>query len=267
MLRGDVMPSPFPGMDPYLEHFDHWPGVHLELISCLRAALNRVIRPRYLATVEERVYLSHDPDDPRVLGILDVQLVETAPDAPGPVMQGDANTIQPVTLTWPGRIKVREPYVQIVDADSRDVVTVIEVVSPTNKRKGMPGRKSYMRKRSEVLRTPANWLEIDLQRLGDATFSRHRLPPCEYAVCSSPAVRRPEYLVWPIRIHQPLPTVSVPLRTPDPDVPLNLQAVFTEAYERGSLEGLVDYRQPPKPPLPPGWMAWADGLLRERGLR
>jgi hypothetical protein len=74
-------------------------------------------------------------------------------------------------------------------------------------------------------------------------------------------------LVLPIRLAAPLPVVGIPLREPDPDAPLDLQAVLTEAYARGSFDGFVRYRQPPVPPLPPELDAWADILLREKGLR
>jgi hypothetical protein len=47
----------FPGMDPYLENPQLWPGVHNSLIIYLRDQLQPLLRPRYIAAVEERVYV------------------------------------------------------------------------------------------------------------------------------------------------------------------------------------------------------------------
>ncbi len=68
------MPSPFPGMDPYLETPDLWPDVHHELISQIRQVLNPALRPRYVARVELRLYVSDDDDPGRDVLILDVRI-------------------------------------------------------------------------------------------------------------------------------------------------------------------------------------------------
>ena len=57
------MPSPFPGMDPYLEDPDLWPDVHANLIASIQAELNQQIAPNYVARVEQRVFIS-DENDP-----------------------------------------------------------------------------------------------------------------------------------------------------------------------------------------------------------
>jgi hypothetical protein len=56
------MPSPFPGMDPYLEHPAWWPGVHHRLIVGLADVLGPVLRPNYAVSVEERVYVGIPED-------------------------------------------------------------------------------------------------------------------------------------------------------------------------------------------------------------
>src|SRR6516164_1643463 len=68
------MPSPFPGMDPYLETPDLWPDVHHELISQIRHQLNPRLRPKYVARVELRVYISDDDDPGRKVIIPDVRI-------------------------------------------------------------------------------------------------------------------------------------------------------------------------------------------------
>ena len=48
------MPGPFPGMDPYLEHPARWPGVHDGLIVAMRAELNAILLPNYIAVIGKR---------------------------------------------------------------------------------------------------------------------------------------------------------------------------------------------------------------------
>jgi hypothetical protein len=251
-------------MDPYLEDPAEWPGVHHRLISDIQTALNRAIRPRYIAVVEGRVYLSDEPDQDRPLRVPDVQ-IRRADDGPPPVQS--PVIVEPVIVRTVRRAKLREARVEILEAGSRSVVTVIEVLSPTNKRPGSTGRGSFLRKRREVLRSAANWVEIDLLRAGEPTFPRQGVPPCEYAVHVSPVGLRPNGKVWPIRLIDRLPTVSIPLRDPDPDAPLDLQAVLDAAYDAAGFDALVDYRADPVPPLPPDLADWSSRLLDGRGLR
>jgi hypothetical protein len=48
---------------------------------------------------------------------------------------------------------------------------------------------------------------------------------------------------------------------------LDLAAAFTRAYDAGAYDLLVDYTQEPEPPLSRAAAAWAEALLREKGLR
>lgn len=45
------MPSPFPGMDPYIEGPGIWQDFHSDFAAEIRTALNRTIRPRYIAAI------------------------------------------------------------------------------------------------------------------------------------------------------------------------------------------------------------------------
>jgi hypothetical protein len=174
---------------------------------------------------------------------------------------------EPVTVTTLLDDEVREPYLTVLERASGRVVTVIEVLSPTNKVAGSVGRAVYTAKRSEVLRSETNWVEIDLLREGVPVFAREGYPECEYLVHVSKRAGRPKGLVWPIRLHQRLPEIFVPLAGKDPDARLDLQPLLDTVYDRGPYAVKLNYRKDPVPPLPPDLAAWADGLLRKKKLR
>lgn len=259
------MPSPFPGMDPYLEHPALWPDVHHELISSIRALLNEVIRPRYIARVEERLYLTADYEpDPELQRVPDVTvdlvLPSTAAPAPGAV-----------AVTTPVLVRqaepIREARVEVREVQTNEVVTVIEVLSHANKTPGSAGRKSFLQKRDEVLATPVNWVEIDLLRSGSGHRLRQRYRRHQYLVYSSPVALRPDGKVWPIRLQDRLPVVGVPLQGSDAEATLDLGRALSLAYDRAGYDATVKYAAEPKPPLPPELAGWADALLREKNLR
>ena len=267
------MPSPFPGMDPYLEKPALWPDVHHGLISVLQATLNQQVRPRYYVRVEERVYISDENDLGRHVIVPDVRVakserpaarvgaVQAPPSTPG------AAVAEPIELTTLIDDEIHEPRLEVIDGAQRQVVTVIEILSPTNKVPGSRGRESYEQKRVEVMRSPSHFVEIDLLRAGVPLRTRELIPPCDYTVHVSRVGRRPRATVWPIRLPQRLPVIPIPLRGDDPDAWVDLQQALVEAYDRGAYDLSVDYTGDPAPPLSPELAEWADALLREKGLR
>jgi hypothetical protein len=264
------MPSPFPGMDPYLENPGLWPDVHHEIISEARALLSEQLRPKYAVRVEERVYISDDNDPGRSAIIPDLQITtrhereERTDYRTGP---GGVSVIEPVEATLLIDDEIHEARLEIIDRERHAVVTVIEVLSPSNKVEGSVGRRSFERKRQDILESPTHWVAIDLLRVGVGVRTRETLPPHEYLVHVSRARRHPRGRFWPIRLPQRLPTIPIPLKGGDPDAPLDLQAVLDTAYDRAGYDLSVDYTRDPTPPLPEEWAAWADGLLKARGLR
>lgn len=260
------MPSPFPGMDPYLENPRRWPNIHNGLIAASQDLLNRLLRPKYVACVEERVYVEADGDAARELHF--VPDVSVANGSGGKRAKAVGHRIStPVLVTHDPGLRIRERRIEIRTADSQTVVSVIEFLSPSNKVSGAAGRKSFQKKRRQILASSAHWVEIDLLRQGEAFGFRSRFAEYEYLVTSLPADLRPDGLAWPIRLTDPLPTIGIPLRKPDADVPLDLQQVLSLAYERGAFEVIVDYRKDPVPPLPPALAKWADALLKKKKLR
>ena len=264
------MPSPFPGMDPYLENAHRWPNLHTNLMTEIQAALNNGICPKYVARVETRVYISDDDDPGRSVIIPDVRVVET-PEAwrHGLIepVDGGVAVVEPIVIRTVLLDEISEAYLEIRDALTGEVVTVIEVLSPSNKVNRARGMDSFRNKRIEVLESSSHFVEIDLLRAGSRTVINRRLSDADYLVHVSPAEMRPKGFIWPIMLPQPLPVISIPLRKPDPDAKLDLQALLTSAYDRSGYKFDTDYTHEPEPPLPPKYREWADSLLRAKGLR
>jgi hypothetical protein len=261
------MPGPFPGMDPFLENRSFWRGVHQGLITFINQQLNETLPSGFAANMDERCYLVHWRGDLYP----DVAVVARAPE-PGPVAAArSARGRAPHVLELPAE-EVREPFVEIVTATpERELVAVIEVLSPTNKAAETEGYEEYRRKQRHLLGSAVHLLEIDLLRSGAHTVAApewwtRTLPPFDYSVCLSRAGSgRRE--VWDVRLADPLPVVDVPLFDDTPPAALDLQSAFDRMYDAGPYRRLVDYRADPDPPLAPDAADWADALLKSRGLR
>jgi hypothetical protein len=162
--------------------------------------------------------------------------------------------------------------VEIRALPGHELVTVIGVLSPSNKRATGRGRARYLRKQQRALAGSVNLVEIDLLRRGAWTVAVPHsalgsLDPHDYRVCVRRASRPGGFEFYPFRVAQPFPDVSVPLRLPDADPDLDLTHLFSEAYDRSMVATRIDYTTEPVPPLNAGDAAWADGLLRAAGLR
>lgn len=256
-------------MDPYLEAPEIWPDVHHELISECRAALNPNLRPRYVARVELRVYLSDDDDPGRKVLVPDLR-IEQPPKRKG---SSAATTQQTAAVTDPLIVptlvddEIEEAFIKILNVESEDLVTVIEILSPSNKVRGSHGRASFRSKRHQILNSDVHWVEIDLLRDGVPSVTDPPLLPSDYRILISRGDRRTATRYWPVSVRQPLPVIPIPLRGKDPEVPLDLGAVFRSVYDRAAYEASVDYRKSPRPPLTGEDVKWARDLLRRRGSK
>lgn len=170
---------------------------------------------------------------------------------------------------------MRQPYLDIYTRQDSGVrlVTSIELLSPSNKTPGAHGREPYLQKQRELLCSNVHLIEIDLLRGGEHTTAvplaaaLPRTGPFDYHVCAHLFDRPAEFLVYPIRLEDPLPEVAVPLLPGVPPVPVNLQAVFERCYDFGPYRRSIRYADAtPIPPLRPDQAAWAARLLREKGL-
>lgn len=259
------MPSPFPGMDPYLESPNYFGDVHNSMISEIRRLLNARLRPNYIAHSESRIYLE-DEDKP-VPRVPDVRIEHSLnrkkrmPDSEGGLM-----IEEPIILPTVRPDPIEEAYLTIKHRESKALVAVLEVLSPSNKTLGSEGRKSFMAKRREVLSSNVHWIEIDLLRKG-ARFGPPNPSGTDYRSVVIRGDDDDETRLWPVSLREKLPVIGIPLRGRDPDVPLDLSAAFNAVYDDGSYDLAIDYRKPPDPPLDPDDAKWANKLLRSKGLR
>ncbi len=261
------MPSPFPGMDPWLESPEHWHNVHQILITLIASELNRTLPEGFAATIDENVYLI-SPDD-RFLP--DVAILRTNNFATAPNLPTASGGL--LVATAPFEIieeaeEVREPFIKVVTTQGkRHVVTVIEVLSPINKTGA--GREQYRKKQLDILESAAHLLEIDFLRGGQHTVAVDQTSLIaqyrgfwNYLVCLHRAGVGSRYTCWPIALADPLPIVFVPLTVGSNDIVLDLGALFIRCYDEGPFRRTVDYSQPPAPRLKPSEMTWAAEWLK-----
>ena len=209
------MPSPFPGMDPYLEQDVVWHDFHEKFIPAAAAYLSAQVLPRYIVLIGENIY-SHDRD------------------------------------------RQQESFLGIHDRLRREVVSIVELLSPTNKRPG-GSREKYLRKRSSLLKSAVHFVEMDLLREGPPMPAPNR-PDCDYSIFVSRSERRPWADFWPVGLRAPLPTVRVPLRVGDEDARLDLRAILDRVYDESGYQFYL-YEREPDPPLAGDDADWARTLV------
>jgi len=250
-------------MDPYLEHPGEWPGFHNRFIADLQTLLGSLIVPAYFINLEERVYISTMEDDDRVARrsrVPDILVSRSRNRAPLPRRSTAASSEPIVILEEINGTSVREWFLTIREARNREVVTIVEVLSPSNKSPQTTGRRKYHRKRTAILNSKTNLVEIDLLRAGRGWVDRVAY---DYHAYVSESASRPEGLLWPIRLADKLPQITIPLAAAD-RVALDLQTVFTMAYDNAFYSSQLDYTQDPVPPLTPAQARWAKKLLKSR---
>ncbi len=270
------MPSPFPGMDPYLESPDWFPCLHDSLIFGIMESLQARLPESYYAQSTQRVWLevSHRSVEP------DVDVIHSGRRSAR--WQGDEGGIavaEEVELADPVVVAVEtiehdpfeEPFVEIRRRQGADVqlVASIEVVSPANKTLGNPGREKYLAKQREILSSQAHLIEIDLLRSGTHVTAVPRdlalakAGPFDYHICVHRFNRPNAFFVYPMRLDQKLPGIAIPLLPGDPDIPLALQPVFDRAYNAGPYRRTIHYGEDLIiPPLGAEQLEWVKARLQ-----
>jgi Protein of unknown function (DUF4058) len=251
------MPSPFPGMNPYLERSSVWKDFHDSFIPAIRDAISPQVRPRFVVKIEEHLYIHElSAEQRRLLGHTDASLSSNQRTGTAvPISEGTVGA--PAQILPPGVEFERQPYLEIRDRDNRDLVTVIELLSPSNKHSG-PDREQYLAKRGSLLRCNVHVVELDLLRGGPRLPFEEPLV-CDYYVMISRAEDRPKAGIWKLRLRNPLPVIPIPLRAPWPDVLIDLQAILHSVYDRACYEDHV-YQGAPQPALRSEDAEWADRL-------
>lgn len=240
------MKTPFPGMNPYLEQPHLWEEVHNDLIGGIRRFLTSILRPNYRVAIEQRVYLSPLPPPDQSVGKPDVLLYPAGPSRA--VLTAPVVFIKPQVGLIPATDadEIRERYLEIRTVDTQEVITVIELLSPTNKPAGT-GRDQYELKREKVLRSGTHLVEIDLLRA-------NKPMPIEvegrshYRVIISRSPQRPQAEVYQFSIRQPIPDFPIPLRPDEPEPALKLNQILHELYDQSGYDLAINYRHAPPPP-------------------
>ena len=248
-----TQPSPFPGMDPYLEA-DMWPDVHHNLASEIQDAIAPQIAPKYITKVEPSVI--KDRSAQQDIGIMypDVGVFDrTKPE----LLSGKAKSlVTPATLSLPRVMEweVRLPTIYIYDRRQQQLITAIEILSPVNKRD--PQLSDYRRKRQDMVEAGVHLLEIDLIRRGQPPLQHAQLPVCDYRI----VLERSDQArtdIWALDLTDALPVLPVPLAPGDAEAAFDLGHILHTLYQRKMYALSLDYQSDPPPPaMSPEKLAW-----------
>jgi hypothetical protein len=256
------MSSPFPGFDPFLEAQGYWREFHTSFLIWMQYALAERIPDAYETRIEERLSLVYEEDVP----YRDIQpdaliLWSSHPSQPGSASSATA-ILEPVRVGLPRhRVEeVVEKRIAIRRFPDRELVTAIELLSPSNKQ--LPGNALYDTKRLELIHQKIHLVELDLLIAGQRLPMEDELPKGHYYAFVSRAERRFQSDAYAWTIRDPLPTIPVPLKAPDPDILLELAPIFATVYERARLGRSIDYAAPLRLPLSQEDRAWAEALAR-----
>jgi hypothetical protein len=247
------MPSPFPGMNPYLEQADIWDDFHQSFLTEMRNRLAAQAGKRYIVKLEAKVYLHELSSEERAfLGRGDIGVSHLGP---AKTSVGASGVLEaPFRFQIPAVDEERSSYIEIRDRERRTLVTVIEMLSPANKYSG-PDREAFIAKRQNFLHGPINYVELDLMR-GGPRLPVPGLPACDYCCVVRRAADSRVGGSWPLGLRDPLPTIPVPLRAPDPDIQLNLQEILHAVYDTAHYENHI-YLGSPEPALTGADAEWA----------
>ncbi|MBW4623913.1 MAG: DUF4058 family protein [Cyanosarcina radialis HA8281-LM2] len=260
------MPSPFPGMNPYLEHLALWSGVYHRLITAIANQIAPQIRPKYIVAIEERVY-EVSGETSLLVGVLDVsmQRVQTTKPTSNLNLGVAAVASQPIEVTLPLSETLTEGYLEIRAVATGEVITAIEVLSPKNKLSAA-GRLQYETKRQKVLGSATHLVEIDLLRQGEPMPILEQGIQSHYRILVSRSEIRPKAQLYGFNLPQRVPVFPVPLEASEAEPLVDLQRSIDEIYDQGGYDLRIDYSREPVPGLAETDALWVKELLRSRGF-
>jgi hypothetical protein len=220
-------------MDPYLETEKLWPVFHHQFLNCLYQTLLPGLVDRYKARINQRVYTTEQPLFTSII-----------------------------------REEHHEEYIEVRQRHEGRLVTLVEVVSPTNKTT-TAGRDAYLTKRQEAKTMGANLVEIDLVLEGTPTldYSREGLPDWDYAVTVTRASQPERFEIYTATLQKRLPRFRLPLAHDDRDTVFDLHAAFTRCYDQGDFASMIDYERDPAVTLSDEDRQWLAELLKQQQLR
>jgi hypothetical protein len=255
------MPSPLPGMNPYLESSELWSEFHSRMIVAIADALDNCLSRTYRVAVEKRVYLSQ-AEESLLIGIPDIAIVaprsESVAPSPATACQSTTAVAEPLTVELPTLEEVQERYLEIREGGTGTVITTIELLSPKHKRAG-EGRNAYLQKRQQTLNTATHWVEIDLLRGGEPMPMLGAVRS-DYRFLVSRSQDRPQAQLYAFGLRQPIPALPIPLCKGDPEPLLELQPLLHRVYDRARFALAIDYQRFPSPKLSNQDWEWLQGF-------
>lgn len=254
------MPSPFPGMNPYLEHPSLWAGIHHRLITAIANDLGPKLRPKYIVAIEERVY-EVNGDMTLLVGVPDVSVQSSRTGSrEQPSNLAVALKTQPTEVLLPLPETLTEAYLEIHAVETEEVVTIIEVLYPKNKQVGI-GRLQYETKRLKILGSATHFVEIDLLRQGNSMEMVGDFEKSHYRIVVSHSETRPKAQLYSFNLPDKIPEFPVPLKASEPEPTIDLKSLLDEIYDRGSYDLRIDYSRPPIPALSESDIVWMNETL------
>jgi hypothetical protein len=249
-------------MDPYLESQGFWRDFHTTLLTYGRRALTAVLPRHYAALIEEQISLVDLSQEAQHSYRPDVAVIRGKPGAAQHGGRGVSATLEPITLplALEDLEKIHHRWIEIKRLPDLSLVTVIEILSPTNKIGS--GRTEYVEKRNQWLRQPVNVVEVDLLLGGHRLPMRGALPAGDCYALVSRSGRQPDCDVSAWSIRRALAEIPIPLADPDSDITLDLAAVFAQTCDDARYDDLVNYSAPLSLPLAPEDRAWAEDQAR-----
>ncbi|MEM8504789.1 MAG: DUF4058 family protein [Cyanobacteria bacterium P01_D01_bin.1] len=260
------MPYPFPGMNPYFEHPEIWPGVHLLLIAALADSLASQLRPEYSVSVEVRMYEATG-DHSLLVGVPDVAIQKATRNTSEKSNVAIAQTHpQPLTVRIPMPLTVRQGFLEIREVSTKEVVTVIELLSPINKR-AEKGRATYETKRQRILGSDTHLVEIDLLRAHQPMPMFGDRIESDYRMLVSRTETRPQAELYTFNLQESIPSFSLPLRPGNIEPTVYIHQLLEDIYDRSGYDLKLDYSKAPVPALGDSDSIWLDTLLAATPLR
>jgi Protein of unknown function (DUF4058) len=266
------MSSVFPGMDPYLEYPAFWSSFHTRLMVAIAESLESQLGSQYYVEVESRTYQTDENETDLLIGIPDAIVFLRSGEAITPTVnvlnqtiEGSAvaTQVRPERVMIPMQTEVTERYLEVREMKTDRVITVIELLSPKNKRQG-EGREAYEKKRRAILRSETHLIEIDLLRGAKPMEVRGNHSEAIYRILISRRDHRPMADFYGISLQQSLPSFPVPLQGQEAEPIVMLQEIFNHVYDRSRYRSRIDYKQPlPPPKLSKSDRVWVEEWLTQ----
>jgi hypothetical protein len=249
-------------MDPYLENSFLWPDVHQALTTVIRDTLVPVLAPRYYVALEERTYIAAtDPDT--FVGRPDAAIIGAPPEPREPGLGATPVAVleQAITVELPFVDEIHQGFLEIRETATHKVITIIEILSPTNKLPGK-GRDEYTDKRREIFGTRTNLLEIDLLRAGKPLPMSHA-PASHYRILVHRGWERRKAQLYAFNVPSLIPAIPVPLQQGETEPKLALNDLLARVYASARYDLRIDYTREPEPPLEPAVAEWCREIIRK----